>query len=160
MLLWEGTLTQGSRAVVIVPTIWEWDGPTDLLRQYRAGMASVFARYVRTLNPSETNFASFLTPLVGGPGTSRPVGFEPTGNAADRPIGVNVRTGSFTAASEEQQGAEWFTPQRLLLSYDLARQAATNTRDGFGPGIFKITYRDHPELAGVYTLFVQVERID
>jgi hypothetical protein len=160
MLLWEGTLTQGSNALVVVPTIWEWDGPTDLLRQYRAAMASVFARYVRTLSASETNFDRFLTPMTGGPGASRVVGFEPTGNAADRPIGVNVRTGSFLSASEEQQGLEWFTPKRMLLTYDLARQAVANTRDGFGPGIFKITYTDHPELAGIYTLFVQVERVE
>jgi hypothetical protein len=160
MLLWEGTLTQGSRGVIIVPTIWEWDGPTDVLRQYRAGMASVFARYVRTLNASETSFDRFLAPMTGGPGSARVVGFEPTGNAADRPIGVNVRTGSFLSASEQQQGLEWFTPQRLVLTYDLARQAVTNTRDGFGPGVFRITYTDHPELAGVYALFVQVERID
>ena len=160
MLLWQGTLTQGSNALIVVPTIWEWDGPTDLLRQYRAGMASVFARYVRTLSASETNFDRFLAPMTGGPGAARVVGFEPTGNAADRPIGVNVRTGSFLSASEEQQGLEWFTPKRMLLTYDLARQAAANTHDGFGPGIFKVTYTDHPELAGVYTLFVQIERVE
>lgn len=160
MLLWEGTLTQGARAVVIVPTIWEWDGPSDLLTQYRRGMTTIFPRYVRTLSASETNFAAFRTPMTGGPGTSRPVGFEPTGNAADRPIGIAVRNGSFLAADEADQGREWFTPQRLLLTYDLARQAVTNTRDGFGPGIFQMTYTDHPELAGVYTLYLQVEKID
>lgn len=160
MLLWEGTLTQGVNAVIIVPTIWEWDGPTDLLMQYRNGMASVFARYVRTLSADERAFSNFLTPLTGGPGTSRPVGFEPSGNAADRPIGVNVRAGAFNAASEDGQGREWFTPQRMLLTYSLAQQAAANTTDGFGPGIFKITYRDAAELAGNYTLYVQVERVE
>lgn len=160
MLLWEGRLTQGVNGVVVVPTIWEWDGPSDLLTQYRRGMASVFARYVRTLHASETNGANFRGPMRGGPGTERVVGFEPTGNAADRPIGMNVITGSFMAASEDGQGHEWFTPQRLLLTYELARQAAADTTDGFGPGIFKITYRDHPELAGVYTLYLQIERLD
>lgn len=160
MLLWEATLTRGQNGVVIVPTVWEWDGPSDLLTQYRNAMASVFGRYVRTLSATDTNFANFLAPMTGGPGTARVVGFEPTGNAADRPIGVSVRNGSFLAAHEDQQGAEWFTPQRMLLTYDLAQQAVANTRDGFGPGIFKMTYRDHPELAGVYTLYVQVQRLD
>lgn len=159
MLLWEGTLTKGSRAVVIVPTIWEWDGPGGILADYRISMNYTLARYVRSLNTNEADLNNLIAVVMGGPGARRLVGFEPTGNAADRPIGIEVRPGYFNSADENQVGLEWFTPRRLLLTYDLAVQAITSTRDGLGPGIFKLTYRDHRDLAGAYTLYLQIERV-
>ena len=159
LLLWEGTLTRGERGVVIVPTIWEWDGPTDVLIAYRRSMVGSLARAVRAFSINERNADLLLAPLTGGPGTERIVGFEPTGNAADRPIGMNVAAGSFLAASPDQQGREWFTPKRLLLTYDMARDAATSTTRGFGPGVVPIVYQDHADLAGNYVLYVQIEAL-
>jgi hypothetical protein len=159
MLLWEGTLAKGSRAVVIVPTIWEWDGPGGILADYRTSMNSTLARYVRSLNTNEADLNNLIAIVTGGPGARRPVGFEPTGNAADRPIGIEVRPGFFFSADENQVGLEWFTPKRILLTYDLAVQAVASTRDGLGPGIFKLAYRDHPDLEGVYTLYLQIEPV-
>lgn len=159
MLLWEGTLTRGSRAVVIVPTIWEWDGPRDVLINYQRSIVGSLARYVRSLNINETSSASLVTPMTGGPGAERLVGFEPTGNAADRPIGMSVTAGSFIAAADEHLGREWFTPKRLLLTYDMAQAVVTSTAGGFGPGVLPIVYQDHQDLAGNYVLFVQIEAV-
>lgn len=145
--------------MVIVPTIWEWDGPGGILADYRRSMNYTLARYVRSLNINEADLNNLIAAVMGGPGARRPVGFEPTGNAADRPIGIEVRPGYFLSAHEDQQGLEWFTPRRLLLTYDLAVQAIISTRDGLGPGIFKLTYRDHQDLAGAYTLYLQIERV-
>jgi hypothetical protein len=142
MLLWEGTLTndgmrEGTTAALIVPTIWERDELPQFVETYRSNLDTRLAGYVRTLNASDLSLGN----LIGG---ASPLGDYEVGT------GINL-------ASHDRPPSVW--PKRLLLTYDIAQQAASSTRDGLGTGIFRVRYQDSEDLGGDYTLYIQVERI-
>jgi hypothetical protein len=148
LLLWEGMLQRdgtgaGTTAVLIVPTIWERDELPEFVNTYKSNLDARLAGYLRTLSASDAS----LEHLIAG---AAPFGDFIVGTpinlaSHDRPIGTS------TAANP------W--PKRLLLTYDIAQQAATSTRDGLGTGIFRVRYQDSEDLGGDYTLYIQIERL-
>ena len=47
MLLWEGQLVQGQRAVVITPTVWEWDDNPELYAYWTVSRGSVMQQLLQ-----------------------------------------------------------------------------------------------------------------
>ena len=149
LLLCEGMLKRdgtaaGTTAVLIVPTIWERDELPQFVDTYRTNLDARLAGYVRTLSASATS----LDHLIGGAAVlgDYEVGTPLNFASHDRPIGMSSNTTPV-----------W--PKRLLLTYDIAQQAAASTRDGLGTGIFRVRYQDSEDLGGDYTLYVQIERL-
>jgi hypothetical protein len=70
------------------------------------------------------------------------------GKAGTRPIGYD--------SSLEPDG---FYPQELVLTYESATAAAASTAEFGVPGVYHILYQDSSD-HGIYTLYVQVERLD
>jgi hypothetical protein len=121
MLLWEGELRVGKDLVVIVPTIWEWDGGNP---QLRAQFASNVSRFFTDGVYANQAFGwQFFT---GGDAFG----------AGDRPIGMLSRT--------------LWEPKGLLLNFDNAQSASLNLPSHFGRGVVEIRYSAATEDYSLY----------
>lgn len=152
-ILFDGELTQGANAALIIPTIWEWDNTgalrtafADALERDRPAITST----VRRLISSSLSAApeSFVLPGSSlGIGNTVTLGHGPLGlgQVDDRPIGMRTLDGNYG-----------FTPQALVLTYNSARELA-RADFGFGRGVIPVRYQDDRSLEGDYTLFIHVE---
>ena len=87
MLLWEGELVQGERAVVIAPSVWEWDGNAELFGKYALSLTNTLARWHTPKTLDAILNARHHLPIVHGTdglqwSTNR------VGDPRDRPIGM------------------------------------------------------------------------
>ena len=87
MLLWEGELVQGERAVVIAPSVWEWDGNAELFGRYALSLTTTLERWHTPKTLDAILHATHHLPI--GYGTD---GFQWStnriGDPRDRPIGM------------------------------------------------------------------------
>jgi hypothetical protein len=121
MSLWEGEL-RGRDLVVIVPTIWEWDGGNQQLRtQFTEEIDRYFV---------PTSFDPFRGVIWGGL-----TGVDTFG-AGDRPIGMLANK-------------FWF-PRALVLNLDTAQRAATTSPSNVGTGVDEIRYFAGDESYSLY----------
>jgi hypothetical protein len=149
MLLFDGDLASG-QTLTIVPTIWEWDGPDDLLTVVGRVFNPVLDFSARSVpsTPTPTGLLGrILGPVEGGIGSEARVGRGIFGDPHDRPIGMRFTADGYT-----------FRPQRLLLSYELA-DVASRADFGFGAGVVPIRFNDDRDLQGDYRIFVQIQRL-
>jgi hypothetical protein len=170
LLLWEGDLVQGQNGLVIVPTIWEWDGQPELLAQWQAsldGALNQFGGMVGGLlaSPAQRATAPIVRDKIGVLNAATSTGFmqidKTRFDARDRPIGM-------TESRDQYVSRYYFEPKVLVLTYESAQRAMTSannwtSRDGvrasLGYGVMPITYTDDAGLDGSYTLFLQIERV-
>lgn len=87
MLLWEGELVQGERAVVIAPSVWEWDGNAELFGRYALSLTTTLERWHTPKTLDAILHAKHHLPIVHGTdglqwSTNR------IGDPRDRPIGM------------------------------------------------------------------------
>jgi hypothetical protein len=166
MLLWEGELVQGAtgplNAVIIMPTIWEWDGFDQLARRWSPLLNSTFHSPNIDLTASQSPVID-LDIRFGGDSLWRghperssysdaPIYLDGTG--ADRPIGL--RTSNSTPRRYV------FSPQALLLNYQLAERAISRAYTSNGLGVVQISYAESADDGGTrgnYDLFFLIERM-
>lgn len=149
MLLFDGDLASG-QTLTIAPTIWEWDGPDDLLTVVGRVFNPVLDFGARSVMPAPIPtglLGQILGVAPGGVGSEARVGRGVFGDPHDRPIGMQFTADGYT-----------FLPQRLLMSYELA-DAASRADFGFGAGVIPIRYADNRDLQGDYRIFVQIQRL-
>jgi hypothetical protein len=121
MLLWEGDLRRGQDLVVIIPTIWEWDGGNPQLRaQFALDVTRFFTDAVYANHTFGWQF------FTGGDAFG----------AGDRPIGM--------------LGHGLWEPKGLLLNFDNAQWATTNLPSHFGTGVVEIRYAKETEDYSLY----------
>lgn len=164
MLMFEGELIEGENAVVIIPTIWEWDGDEELIRTWDANFnsRSFTGPWLGSggggpaVSDVEESFRTFYVSDAGSLSLSRPRNFTNSpGVAGDRPIGMRA-----FRQDDAPNSGDAFRPQQLVLTYAAAQMAARTSYSDKGPGIVAIRYRDHADLgSGEYTLYLQVERL-
>jgi hypothetical protein len=154
-ILFEGELTQGLNAALIIASIWESDNTGAL----RGTFASAIERDRPAITSSVTRMISSSAPAIPAsyvmPGSSLGIGNTVTlgtgplglGQVDDRPIGMTTLGSGFG-----------FIPQAMVLTYDGARVLA-RADFGFGRGVIPVRYQDDRRLEGDYTLFIQVEEI-
>ena len=154
-ILFEGELTQGANAALIIPTLFESDNTgalraayADALERDRPVMTSTIRRMISSSSPAVPE--SYVLPGSAlGIGNTVTLGHGPLGlgQVDDRPIGMRALEGNFG-----------FTPQALVLTYDGARVLA-RADFGLGRGVIPVRYQDDRRLEGDYTLFIQVEEL-
>jgi hypothetical protein len=154
-ILFEGELTQGSNAALIIPAIFESDNTSalhaayaDSLERARPLVTSTIRRMISSSLPAVPE--SYVLPGSAlGIGNTVTLGHGPfgLGQVDDRPIGMRALEGNFG-----------FTPQALVVTYDGARVLA-RADFGFGRGVIPVRYQDDRRLEGDYTLFIQVEEL-
>jgi len=165
LLLWCGTLKEGGNRVIIVPTIWEYDGETKQLSKFvdemnRVVLSPEFLYAAATAYSTAYVIASTagsvsMTYTLASAGNFAVLAFAALnlaaliekanvfGNAEDRPIGLKVEDGSIQ-------------PNSLILGYETASAHLGTSVGGKPPGIIPIRYTDRGEL-GDYEMYVQVE---
>ena len=134
-------LVEGENAVVILVTVWEWDGNTELLTEWDDVVNGSF-HLLKNSVVARLNSGSLITsPTLSGirlrsnRGGDRPVGTMP----GDPPV---------------------FSPQEIILTYAGAQRASTTSNNSDkGPGILELRYQELTGygLGGDYSLFLQVE---
>jgi hypothetical protein len=154
-ILFEGELTQGSNAALIIPAIFESDTTSalhaayaDALERARPMVTSNIRRMISSSLPAVPE--SYVLPGSAlGIGNTVTLGHGPfgLGQVDDRPIGMRALEGNYG-----------FTPQALVVTYDGARVLA-RADFGFGRGVIPVRYQDDRRLEGDYTLFIQVEEL-
>jgi hypothetical protein len=156
MQMIEVDLTEGENGVAIVPSVWEWDGGTDmftewgqLIANHGADLGAAIATIVT--GPAATD-ASPSTFIKDGLSMGLPALFSIAsgifGQAKDRPIGMTPKGSDYE-----------FNSKVLVLTYQSA-ELALHTDFGEGPGVFGVVYTDAGSLgAGSYTVYFQVERL-
>jgi hypothetical protein len=188
-VVYEGDLTAGYDALMVIPTIWEWDGDDRQLDSYRNvyfgpgrpeffyGRPPIRSDWVTQLVSESVRSPNGIAPASWGRGPVITVASAQVWpiRGGDQPIGLD----SPTASNSEVVGPRGvFVPKVLFLTERLAqRVVATNyplpaggsssgniatTVDSFarlGPGVVPIQYRGTDEGTGDYTLFVKVEQI-
>jgi len=148
MLLFEGELTS-SQVLTLVPTIWEQDGPDDLLTSITRVFNPVLDLGARsTVAPPEyPGLLGRILATAGDLGGDVRVGLGVFGDPRDRPIGMRLGRDSY-----------YFSPQRLRFNFADADEAS-RTNFGYGNGVIPITYTDAPALQGDYQIWVQIKRL-
>jgi len=154
-VLFEGELTQRANAALIVPMIFEADNTNTLHAMLASALErdrpAITSSVVRMIDGSTSALTrSFLIPGSSlGMRNSVTLGRGPLGlgQVDDRPIGMTILGSGFG-----------FTPQTMVLTYDVAREAA-RADFGFGRGVIPVRYQDDRSLEGDYTLYIQVEEV-
>jgi hypothetical protein len=145
-LIWEGDLIRRQNAVVIIPTIWEWDGVSNLFDAWEhadAGQVYTVGGLISNSNSTDQSNAKLsIRGEVTGQLSMRTVSLP-----ADRPIGMFQD--SFTYH---------FRPEVFILTYDEALRMVQLSQSKGGEA-FPFTYEDAAGLGGRYTLYLQVEHL-
>lgn len=155
LIVWQGELVKDQTAVMVIPTIWEWDDTPGLLDTL-SGIP-----ILRALDSATAILASGM--LAGGgvqsardvglgsaPGGETTVRRSLIGDKKDRPIGME---------DSSNRSVYEFMPKLITFTYNLAEAALNSNPVGRGAGVFEINYRDNNDLRGDYTLYLQIERI-
>jgi hypothetical protein len=156
---WEGTLEAGGDSVLLIPTVWEWDGNQDFLTNVFRFLAAPVALagegvgqaiHVRTptsLDAAQQAFSPVMRTLSGSGeiGSDIVTSKSVFGDPKDRPIGMKDDGGTYR-----------FEPQALQINYETAVQLSGDR------GGFRVPFRfaDAEELKGDYTLHVKVVKLD
>jgi hypothetical protein len=163
LAIWQGELTEGSNAVLITPTLWEYDAP-DLRDAFQSWMH--WNQDATSALLASPELMTLLGTLVGpeapatlaalAPVQKVEVGFfDALGKMGDRPIGMTVTTDAKT-------GKSFFTfaPTTIVLNYDTAERLLAQNIGGKGPGVIALSFREtDTKLGGNYTLYLLVERM-
>jgi len=155
---YEGDIIQGQTAVVIVPSLWEWDNNDNTLHDPFANVfsgaaarANLLGHVTRLIHNPPSEFRGCLIRASGlrMPINQVSIGHGPLGlgEVNNRPIGM-IKVGDRYV----------FDPTMVVLTYESANMIA-RMDFGHGPGIFELRFTDDHDLEGDYTLFVQVKRI-
>jgi Bacterial Ig-like domain len=157
--LFEGTLTEGKTGVAITPTIWEWDGGTDmftlwgnLVAENGPEIAQAVANIIN--GPSVPGIPTYGDFIKTNLETGLPALFKLSsgivGQAKDRPIGLTQTEGGYN-----------FTSKSMVLTYETATLATQNELGSKGPGVLAIDFQDSADIgSGQYTAYIKVERVD
>jgi len=163
MRVWEGEI-QDNMSVLIVPTIWEWDGAPSALEQLVGNLlvpvniiagafdgAAMMPDRRRDSSSDNNLFVSRFSEMLTARdvvGSSEVQEQTVVGTQADRPIGMTKGNGNTYR----------FDPWVISFGLKGARTAAAFDR-GYGPGVIVLHYVDGPALNGKYDLYLQVEEL-
>jgi Divergent InlB B-repeat domain len=147
----------GGKAIVISPTIWEWDDRSEGWRDWVTWFKGIFDSVVPSLKPVINNTNPSVSPSPGGVATTDFIltaisaglgglASLPTGRAGDRPIGISGGENPWT-----------FIPKVVVLNEESARWMTQNDL-GKGYGVIQLDYKDEPETnqPGHFALFLHV----
>jgi hypothetical protein len=152
LLLYAGELTN-QRAVHITPTIWEWDGGTDLFNEWGRtlvengpAIAGAVINFINATQGTAIASEAIKTSLEAGlPPLYKALNYI-IGQAGDRPIGL-----------QEEGGQAVFNGKAIILNDNMAEEIIAKDF-GSGVGVLGISYTDSSRLAGNYTLFIKVRQ--
>ncbi|MDF0644469.1 MAG: hypothetical protein P0111_10585 [Nitrospira sp.] len=156
--VWEGTLND-TDALVIHPTLWEWDGLTGVYNHWSVEMGNKYVGQAvvkkATSNPLYTEYGQYIpylpvgTPLLGGQG--RPMLIDNI-SGHDHPIGMAAQgNGRFTVPDQ------FIVLTRAKLE---ALFASPSVIGGVPPVVIPVQFVDYGAgLEGNYTMYLRVDKV-
>jgi hypothetical protein len=163
LVLWEGNLVKGSNAVVVTPTVWEWDHSQDMSTQAWTGKVWTDwvdwgVNAVQKLQGSQ-GFANLVgtqamtvAPLTQlGPDPALSVTETVLGPVGSRPIGAKRAGGNVS-----------FNLQSVTLNYDNVQQFLSQPNIWSAPpGIIPVRYSDTGASGGGdYAVYLKIETVN
>ena len=145
-------MVRGEDALLVLPSLWEWDTPYMLESPFTAGVAAAWGdagieaevrRMSRDGSGPSVTFGARLVELFDAVRISK----DPSGDPRSRPVGMTDRGDHYS-----------FDPRVLVFTYQTASRLAASS---FGPGrgVYRLDFDDDPRLRGAYTLYIQVEQL-
>jgi hypothetical protein len=141
-------LIEGNDSMLICPTIWEWDGGSDVFRDWVGWFQQAAGKIPAPVAGSKAGVV--LEATKAGLGLAMSLSDAGIlGQAADRPIGIKT------------QGPNGFTfdPQIISLDYTAAEWLVNNDPQGKGNGVLELAYQDDAKYHGYYVLYLQVTKV-
>ena len=155
--IWEGALQTGQGMVMLTPTVWEWDEGAGFWDGWLAWQVEV-----------DTEYGKRAKEIYGGlwP-AARPVfdavslGIQTVGTLAGlwSPLGQSMRRPIGLRRDPNNPDGFVFNPATIGLTAETADYLSSANLQGYGNGIVELRYVDDPYLRGVYSIFVQVEKL-
>jgi hypothetical protein len=155
--IWEDDLQPGQDMIMITPTIWEWDPGMGFWDGWLDWQVQTDKEYGHRAKEFFGNIWPVSKPVFDAVSLGiQTVGtlaglWSPLGQSRRRPIGIQ--------RNPDDPDGFVFNPRTIALNAETADFMATNNNQHLGPGIVELPYLDDPYLRGVYSLFVQVERL-
>jgi hypothetical protein len=152
LLLWEGRLTAGGEAVIIVPSIWERDARAQVFETYQSAWQSPSSAALASEPVLGAQLAStFLTVATAElpndvAGRSVAIALQAGPNGEDRPIGIRAATDSAAIYPERYLAVTWEKVAHLTVG-----EGTTVT--------VPLQDIDPARFGGNYALYVRIQRI-
>jgi hypothetical protein len=168
MTIWEGELVQGENGVIIVPTIWEWDGDsaTNEERRWNDGLHRALSSQSAII-ASTVRGAAAVVPMIANNFTSIFIT-----NDGNRPIGSSRRWTNYGGVIAHTIPMQL---DAIVLTYERANETVGRrtsytlpAREGseaslvshhLPAGTIAFPVVDEQDMLGQYTLFLKLERL-
>jgi hypothetical protein len=142
MVLWEGELVQGRGAVLIVPTIWEWDDNPELFGNWLTGRHAFLSRLLKADVMASILLNQNVKPVeMGSPGLF--VRTNMFGDPRDRPIGLKpgqpAADAGFFAPLDPRKAATYGTMSGSVVTSILANNPFATFAQSLLDKLFGIT---------------------
>jgi hypothetical protein len=155
--IWEGELRDGQDMVMLTPTIWEWDPGAGFWDGWLAWQVKVDDQYGKRAKEVFGKIWPVAAPVfdavsLGIQTVGTLAGFwGPLGKSMRRPIGIR--------RDPNDPNGLLFNPVTIALNTETADYLSSANLQGYGNGIVELRYVDESDLKGVYSIFVQVEKL-
>jgi hypothetical protein len=156
-LIWEGELREGRDMVLLTPTIWEWDPGAGFWDGWLDWQVKVDDQYGKRAKEIFGKIWPISAPVfdavslgIQTAGTLAGM-WSPLGKAMRRPIGIH--------RNPDDPNGTLFNPITIALNTETADYLCSSNLQGLGNGILELRYIDDPFLRGVYSIFLQIEKL-
>ncbi|QDQ09412.1 hypothetical protein [Streptomyces spectabilis] len=155
--IWKGELRPGQDMVILTVTCWEYDPDPGFFNGWLDWQVKTDKEYGQRAKEIFGGIWPVSKPIfdavsLGIQTAGTLVGlWSPLGSPGLRPIGMQ--------RNPADPDGFLFNPRSIALNTATADYLIANDVQGLGPGIVELLYRDDPYLRGVYSVFVQVERL-
>jgi len=156
-VIWEGELEPGRDMVMLSPTIWEWDPGAGFWDGWLDWQVKTDDRYGKRAKEIFGKIWPVAAPVfdavslgIQTAGTLAGI-WSPLGKTQRRPVGIN--------RDPNDPDGILFNPHTIALNTETADFLIRTNMQGHGNGIVEIPYADDPYLRGVYSIYVQIEKL-
>ena len=155
--IWEGPLTPGQGMVMLSVTGWEWDESAGFWDGWLAWQVQVDTEYGKRAK----EIYGGLWPVARPVFDAVSLGIQTVGTLAGlwSPLGQSMRRPIGIRRDPNNPDGFVFNPATIALSAETADYLSSANLQGYGNGIVELRYVDDPYLRGVYSIFVQIEKL-
>jgi hypothetical protein len=155
--IWEGELRDGQNMVMLTPTIWEWDPGAGFWDGWLAWQVQVDDQYGKRAK----EIFGKIWPVAAPVFDAVSLGIQTVGTMAGiwSPLGQSMRRPIGTRRNPADPDGTLFNPITIALNTETAEYLSSSNLQGYGNGIVELRYTDDPYLRGVYSIFVQIEKL-
>jgi hypothetical protein len=157
-VIWEGELPAGELMVLLTPTIWEWDPGAGFWDGWLEWQIQADEQYGKRAKEIFGKIWPVSAPVFDAVS----LGIQTVGSMAGiwSPLGQSMRRPIGTRRNPNDPDGTLFNPRTIALNSETAEFMSSTNLQGLGTGIIELPYLDDPYLRGVYSIFVQIEKLN